>query len=219
MIYNLTAKEQGYLIDQPETGMGYQIVEAQEFGNYAIKRFIILNSTLAIESDNAQTFLKQIFKEGFEKIRAKAQIMSFKNIKVLNKIEAFGLVNDGPANASKGAKDSIEERANGSEIFIRLSAYLNDRRIDRINKCLRPGSFTTTFIDYELCKNNKLDPIARYALPNEENIKWVFYIKPKILNILQRGVVQPANNQLGGGKEIYFKNGTSPSSFIAETKY
>jgi hypothetical protein len=44
---------------------------------------------------------------------------------------------------------------------VRLSALDNDKRIDKLNKCLRPGSFATTKDDYILCKYINDDPAER----------------------------------------------------------
>lgn len=88
-----------------------------------------------------------------------------------------------------------------------------------MNKKLKPGSFTTTEQDYKDCISTMDDPIDRYAIPNDEPIKWSFYIKPKSSNILQRGIVQPAFEHLGGGIEVYFENGTSNDTFLHKKSY
>lgn len=119
----------------------------------------------------------------------------------------------------KGAIDNPVEFANGEEVFVRLSAFDNDRRIDKENRCLRPGSFTTTEADYLVCKYLSDDPIERYALPNNDEIKWAFYIQPVGTDTLQRGTVQPANGKRGGGKEAYFEKGTAKGTFFERTKY
>lgn len=119
----------------------------------------------------------------------------------------------------KGAIDNPAENADGKETFVRLSAFENDRRIDKKNNCLLPGSYTTTEKDYEIGKLIHDDPVERYALPNEDEIKYAFYIRPVKTDTLQRGIVQPANGKKGGGDEIYFENGTAPGTFILQTAY
>ena len=104
-------------------------------------------------------------------------------------------------------------------MFVRLSAYSDDKRIDKTNKCLWPGSYTTTEKDYLKCKFEKDDPIERYALPNDEKIEWAFHIQPKKTDTLQRGNVQTANGKRAGGEEAYFENGTSSGTFIQQTRY
>jgi hypothetical protein len=84
---------------------------------------------------------------------------------------------------------------------------------------LKPGSFTTTFNDYSDCVSTNDEPIDRYALPNDENINWAFYIKPKSIDVLQKGIVQPAFNHEGGGIEAYFENGTSENTYLVKREY
>ena len=116
------------------------------------------------------------------------------------------------ASASEGAEDNPKEYADGKEIFIRLSAYKNDIRIDFTNSRLKSKSYATTYEDYYgyyVNNKNKLDLIDRYALPSDEKIKWAFYILPERGDILQGGTVQPQFGKNGGGIEAYFKDGTS----------
>ncbi len=47
------------------------------------------------------------------------------------------------------------KNANGDELFIRLSAFEDDKRIDKINKCLLRGTFTTTASDAFKCQVGK----------------------------------------------------------------
>ncbi len=120
---------------------------------------------------------------------------------------------------SSGAKEGKKENSNGDELFVRLSAFENDLRIDKKNECLLPGSFTTTASDALKCNKDKDDPIKRYALPNELPIRWAFYIQPNSLDILQRGTVQEAFGKKGEGREVYFEKGTSIRTFIAQTQW
>jgi hypothetical protein len=125
----------------------------------------------------------------------------------------------GRHSGGKGATENPKEFANGSDIYVRISAYEDDKRIDFVKKRLKPGSFTTTLFDYTSCVETNDDPIDRYALPNEETIKWSFYIKPKSFDTLQNGVVQPAFNKDGGGIEAYFENGTSIDTYLFKRVY
>jgi len=118
-----------------------------------------------------------------------------------------------------GAVESPKEYANGKEIFVRVSAYENDRRIDFIKKCLLEGTFTTTHQDYLNCVMYHDDPVDRYALPNDEIIKWAFYILPKTNDMLQRGIVQPAFGHQGGGIEAFFEKGTHDNTYFDKRLY
>ncbi|MDX5479397.1 MAG: hypothetical protein LPJ98_13190, partial [Cyclobacteriaceae bacterium] len=127
--------------------------------------------------------------------------------------------NKGRNSGTNGAIDSPIENASGYESFTRLSAFENDRRIDFENKCLKDGSFTTTYFDYRVCVNFEDDPVDRYALPNDDAIKHAFTIVPEKIDMLQRGVVQPAFGKNGGGIEAYFEKGTSIGTYKGKSKY
>ena len=128
-------------------------------------------------------------------------------------------MNENKSEKEKGAIDNAVENANGKEIFVRLSGFNNDRRVDKINNCLFSSSYTTIMDDYTKCKTSNDDPVERYALPTNNKIKFAFHIQPKKTDTLQEGTVQPANGKRGGGKEAYFANGTSNGTFLKQTPY
>jgi hypothetical protein len=220
MYLTFGSSEESILLQSPETGMGYQVIEATKINSYTRQKFIVLNAELAIEMDNEQNILLgKVFTEGMVDAKSKAIHSELRNIKVLSKPEFRAELSVTKSLQDSGAIDSPEENADGKEIFVRLSAFQNDRRVDKINKSLLPGSYTTTENDYKLCKSTGADPIDRYALPNNMPIQWAFYIVPVATDLLQRGIVQPANGKAGGGKEVYFDKGTSINTFTKETPY
>lgn len=223
MIFKAFSSFSNDLISKPETGMGYQVVEAKKAGRYTKDRFIIYNSELIIELDDKFTdFKKQILNEGFSRVLDKSEYLSLEEPSVISKNQVKEVRflaeskkrDKGRYSGGNGAKDNSKEYADGEEVFVRLSAYENDKRIDFINKKLKPGSYTTTLEDYLACKNNDDDPVDRYALPNDEEIEWAFYIQPKSYDQLQRGIVQPAFGHDGGGIEAYFEDGTSSDTYL-----
>ena len=219
MYYRLKAEQEQSLLRHPETGMGYQIVEATRTGSYTKERFLVLNSTIAIEMDFRQTeFVRKTIGEGIDVIAATANIFNLNIRNILNEREFRNQLNEQDGD-EKGAIENPVENANGTEVFVRLSAFRDDKRVDKTNKCLLPGSYSTTTDDYLKCKAIKDDPVERYALPSDEKIKWAFYIQPKREDTLQRGKVQPANGKRGGGKEVYFGKGTSAGTLLNETEY
>jgi hypothetical protein len=218
MNYRLSETQEYDFLSLPETGMGYQIVEGKKQGSYQIEKFIVLNSEIVVEMNSyAEGHIRYIVNEGISKIKASASQIILSAYSVLSANENKNNVSEQGNN--KGALENSVEYADGEEVFVRLSAFLNDKRVDRENRCLRPGSFTTTEIDYKVCKFYSYDPVERYALPNNDEIKWAFYIKPVKKDTLQRGTVQPANGKSGGGKEAYFANGTLKGTFIKQTEY
>ena len=49
MYFKLSAAQENELLRQPETGMGYQIIEASKAGSYVREKFLVLNSEVVIE--------------------------------------------------------------------------------------------------------------------------------------------------------------------------
>lgn len=220
MYFKLSTSQENNLLNQPETGMGYQIVEASKAGHYTREKFLVLNSEIVIEMNGYQDAnVRKVINEGISSIKAGANYITLNSVAVLNETQIRNAVNESKSEKESGAIDNAVENANGEEIFVRLSAFDNDRRVDKINKCLRTGSFTTTKDDYDKCKTTNDDPVERYALPNNDEIKFAFHIQPEKADSLQRGIVQPANGKRGDGKEAYFANGTAAGTFLKQTAY
>jgi hypothetical protein len=111
---------------------------------------------------------------------------------------------------------SDTERANGTDMFVRLSAYLDDIRIDTKRLRCIPYTFTTTYEEAMKCKRNKrsIDPCDYFGLPNCVEPKWMFLLRPKKGDMLRRGKVMPAFDKNGGGTEVFFANGTSDFTLV-----
>ena len=229
MIYKAQFRDTNQLMGLPESGMGYQLFEAESMATGRPKQYVAYNSELVLDLDAAfGTYRGRVITEGFKNSLSRASTLNITagTIKLLNRssLEQTWLsesVNgkNGRHSGGKGAQDNPKEYANGAEVFVRLSAYEDDRRIDVANRCLKAGSFTTTTVDYETCVRHNDDPVDRYALPNDDKIEWAFYIKPLQRDQLQRGIVQPAFGHAGGGIEAFFENGTSAGTYLRKTKY
>jgi hypothetical protein len=220
MYFRLSAVQENQLLHEPETGMGYQVVQARQQGSYVEEKFLVLNSEIVIEINGYEAdHVRNIINEGINAFKPKAKLITLSSMTLLNENQYRNIVNESKNNKESGATDNPIENANGVEVFVRLSAFDDDKRVDKINKCLRPGSYTTTLQDYTDCKTTNDDPVERYALPNNDKIKWAFHIQPKQTDTLQRGTVQPANDKRGGGKEVYFDKGTATGTFIKQTTY
>ena len=220
MYFKLSASQENYLLNQPETGMGYQVVEAIKTGSYTREKFLVLNSEVVIEMNTyTNDNVRMVINEGTDSIKAKASIITLNSTSVFNEKQFRNLVSESKNEDERGVIENPVVNADGEEIFVRLSAFNNDRRVDKINMCLRPGSYTTTLIDYMSCKTTEDDSVERYALPNNDEVKYAFHIQPKKIDTLQRGKVQPANGKRGGGKEVYFAKGTGVGTFIKQIPY
>jgi hypothetical protein len=237
MIYKLSNETSDYLSDLPETGMGYQVFFAKETVDSNLKPFIVYNAQLAIRFDKSfEKNKKLITKKSYKYFLDNSDTLRFKldSIRLLNKkemVEVLFISNrflsisnnleEGVIryNSDKGAVNSNDKDIEGFEMFVRVSAFENDIRINRMNKSLKPNSYATTYFDYLICVNCNLDPIDRYALPNDLKIEWAFYIQPSTNDKYKEGVVIPNFGRKGGGKEVYFEKGTSDNSLIDIRQY
>src|SRR5437773_1303986 len=85
MIYKLSTEQEIDLLDQPETGMGYQIVEASRAGNYKREKFLILNSEIVIEIDrDKDENVRKVISEGTLSCNASANFITLNSMLVLN---------------------------------------------------------------------------------------------------------------------------------------
>lgn len=220
MIYKVSQNNQDILLSLSESGMGYQLITARFSSEYTSRKLLVLNSEIFIEHDETEwLFFSKIVREGWNEIKATAKVQSLQSIEIKSKREYFNIVAEEYTTSKKGAKDNPVQLANGWMAYVRLSAFYDDKRIDRVNKCLRPGSYTTTIDDYLTCTVNKYDPVDRYAIPNDDPIKWAFNIIPEKGDTYQQGIVQPDFGKKGDGIECYFEKGTSFGSFTSEAEF
>lgn len=93
-----------------------------------------------------------------------------------------------------------------AELFRRFSAYENDNKVSATRGLLK-GTFATTAEDSKHVTTGK-EAIARYALKNKQSANKRFSINPPVSTRLQRGIVEPAHGEAGGGVEVIFVDGT-----------
>ena len=230
MIYEVSEKQSSKLLRLPETGMGFQVVEAEELASDRISTFLVLNSQLAIDVDRDLRQNKRLIAEnGFKTLLRRSDVWDVKTSsirvvpeqairepQVIAEAKSFALRR---SKVDGGATENELEHADGDEKFVRLSAYKDDKRIDFENDCLLPGSYCTSERDYLDCVNTHDDPLDRYALPTDEEIEWAFFIQPNDSDTFRRGIVQPAFGHQGGGEEAYFENGTSDDTYLYRRAY
>lgn len=228
MIYKLFLTTTEYLLSRPETGMGFQVISAKITNESLSYKFVVYNAELILNLDDTfEEYRAHVIKEGYDASIIKANKISIQDIQVFSRkqIDEFRFLLEstkrekGRHSGGNGAISNPKIKANGEDFFTRLSAYENDRRIDFENKCLRPGTYTTTLEDYVTCVKYNDDPVDRYALPNDDKVKWAFFIRPKQGELYQEGVVQPAFGHYGGGIEDYFADGTTKGTYLDKLAY
>jgi hypothetical protein len=210
----LTEAHTRSLLAQPETGMGYQEVEAT-LRNNTVEKGIVYNAELMFEGAESRNVLKLAsYPVVLRTARAAGEeIKSLRVIRLREGLKSLSTTRDASGAVKKNAgpaKDAPVEKTKADEVLKRFSAYPNDRRVAADNSLL-PGSFATTEEDAKNVKTGK-EAVARYALANPEPASYVYTIKPKKDTDIQRGIVEPANGQPGLGVEVIFTSGTTANT-------
>jgi hypothetical protein len=219
-MYDIKTSFKADLAAQPESGMGYQLVEARfekaqrsEFGIAYNGELLVLASEPIIK----------IARESFELtvLRAPSASGEIRSLTVVQKARA-GATLDLRARESLGLKAAAEkvgsgpaseapvEETNAGEAFKRFVAYANDFRL-RADKSWSDGTYATTEDDAKNVKTGS-DAVKRYALPNPAPASYVRTGRPNKGTKIQRGTAQPAFGQPGGGAEVIFPKGTQPNT-------
>jgi hypothetical protein len=210
MFFLNEAQAQSLLL-QPETGLGFQLVEIITRAGRPVAG-VAYNAELVLEGDEPNQPL--LFKSFTKGIPVQASGAPVREVRLLPRDSAaFRALMVGEARAPYATKGVAAGAApvavtQAGEIFVRFSAGAADRRI-RPDGSLVPGSFATTAADAGLVRSGRETPV-RYALPHPGPIRHYFTVWPAALTLLQYGTAQPAYGQPGGGVEVIFTEGTTP---------
>jgi hypothetical protein len=217
-MFKLNETESKDLLAQPETGMGYQIVEATLRDNTK-QRGTAYNAELLFLRNEGQIELR---KNSYRDV-LKSAPSSGNEIRALRVLprEAVSLssrVRDTSSVFKKAtpAKDAPIEKTKTDEVFRRFTAFEDDKR-RRPDGSWRDGTYATTEEDAKNVKTGT-DAVARYALPNILPASNVFTGRPQIDTEIQKGIVAAEFGQPGSGIEVFFRKGTQPSTVTGPTK-
>lgn len=196
------------LAQQPETGMGFQVLLLR--GTYQLTEYaIVLNGSYVPDSvvgfravgEDTPMVAEAEMRSA---LREPAGTVHFR---VLSRPEAVkaGLlarsaIADRPASEAPVGDSDMGER------FLRFSAFPNDVRIVADGSVI-PGTYVTTFEDGMNHVTTGRDAVRRYALPNPDPAVHRYHLMPPRMIPVRRGVVQPAFGQPGGGAEVIFEKG------------
>ena len=196
------------LAQQPETGMGFQVLELQHDPYGTVRHALVLNGMDAREWSRGSLAVREEVEQAADTVlRALEGEVGRTFFRVLSRSEAENVgalesaaVGDGPADGAP-----IEESLPG-ESFLRFSAYANDCRI-LTDGSVTPGTYVTTREDGMTYVKSGMDAVRRYALPSPEPAVHRYQLEPPRLILVRRGTVRPAFGQPGGGVEAIFERG------------
>lgn len=190
------------LRSQPESGMGYQLVEVQLNGRW--ESGVVFNGQYLISGEDVEKCVVGL--KATAALGSSVQINQPIPLRLVAATSPLAASASTPAVMS--ARQATEEQTSDGEGFIRFSAYEDDIRVTA-GRGLAAGTYATTLADAEECLKSGSTPVARYALPNDLPANWAFRITPLAQTPVQRGMAEPANGQPGGGVEVIFPKGTA----------
>lgn len=210
----LNKERQEELLAQPESGMGYQIVDVVTLKGETLRGTVFNAEYLFYPEERVELLARAADPTIRSQMLATKEIGSREEIKELKVVtttaNAPGLVRESDEPQTTGAREAPVESSKMEEEFKRFCAYANDRRVTPTGG-LVPDSYATTAADAKHVKTGS-DAVRRYALPNPMPAVNVFLIRPPAKTPLKRDIAQPAYGQLGGGVEVLFVNGSPPNT-------
>lgn len=207
MPYKLDSEQIRELIAQPETGMGYQYVEAT-MNNPSYLRGVVLNAELFIPENKIEKIMGKNFLT-YSKILEEAERPGYiRKLKVISRGSLrLGETTRFFAKSNRSAaSEATTLGTEANKIFKRFSPYRNDRRVET-DGSLQAGSYATTDTDANNVRTGT-EAALRYALPSDEPAIYVFTIAPPEKTPIRVGIVEPANDKPGGGVEVLFVSGS-----------
>lgn len=208
-MYKLSADQKDILLKKPESGMGYQILEAEV--NYKQITAFVFNAELLVTFEE----LPEINGRAHEDLLTDAQ--SLNQFRLFNVLEAAAGTPPPPAsNAPPAAGGALAPAPQlkcttiAHEGFVRFSAYSSDWRI-KTDGSLEKGTYVTTVGDARFAVSG-LAIAGRYALPNPSPAVYAYTVIPRAGVLYYAGTARPANYQSGGGVEVLFRDGAPAGS-------
>ena len=201
------------MVAKPETGMGYQTVSV----DYRIKSSqngTVYNCELLVLEEKPRAQLTEVAFLKMKQLASSSGAYEIRAIRVLGEKEAVTGYLMESASGKPATEGEPKETEDGA-IFMRFTAYKNDRRITP-NNGLVPGTYATTEADSRHVRTGE-EAVERYALPDPTPAKYRYKIEPLIGTKYREGIVQPNFGHAGGGVEDLFDDGTDDNTVILNT--
>jgi hypothetical protein len=208
------------LTDLPETGMGFQLVEAVIWGTST--PLLVFNSERAIDLSEIDLLPGDdpavILRNGLRVIEvlksdivltmfAAPQPHSFRLLS--SRIAAVPT----PARPAAGAAvrtampSSLVKHVSltSNRVFHRFSAFNPDRRVDPVTESFLAGTYAAPESEVPFVPTGFV-AVGRFALPNNLPASYHYEIEAPARTSVDFGTVAPSFGQAGGGVEAYFAN-------------
>jgi hypothetical protein len=212
---NDTAVEE--LLELPETGMGFQLVEASIWGT--VTPLLVLNGQRAIDLSQAGLVEGDdpaiVLRNGLHIIEAMKGDVTLTMIAAPGP-RSFKLLQGrigpptGPgittgASVAAALPSSLikHDTLKANRLFYRYSAFSPDKRVDPKTGNFLPGTYAAPASEVPFVPTGFI-AVGRFALPNTLPASYRYEIEAPTGTSVDFGTVAPAFGQAGGGVEAYF---------------
>jgi hypothetical protein len=219
-VLQLSGEQIGALLSQPESGMGFQVVEISRPYAREEEVWIAFNAELALAFDDKLEMRRWSEHRSaipVEWLRDQAVEPGrlYQQPRVVVSRAGVGLqaVTYGPSSRVAPAPLSLVKQSvtiAGAQ-YRRFSAFRYDKRVNPHTGDFSPGTYATTVVDEPLSPSG-FAAVGRYALPNVSAASFVHSLTTGVGVVVHSGTVAPAYGQSGGGVEVFFPNGAKNTS-------
>jgi hypothetical protein len=218
LMFNIDDAGQRGLEALPETGMGFQLVEAMVMGD--LKRLLDLSGVeLTVSNDPAIVLRNGIRIVELLKSDVRQTLVmspaphSFKLLSI--RIPTHGLpagaMSSIPVTAASPSSLVKHVKLKAPRAFHRFSAFTPDRRVNPLTGDFLPGTYASPASELPFLPTG-FAVVGRLALPNNLPASHHFEINAAIGTDVDFGTVAPAFGQAGGGVEAFFSKGAMNAS-------
>lgn len=202
----------------PETGMGFQLVEAVIWGKST--PWLVLNSSNAIDLSQADLTPGD---DPATILRNGARIVEAMRLDIVQTLMAapephsFRLLSTRIGNMPTPKSPSpplLAARPSSlvkrvtlpvNRVFHRFSAFNPDRRVNPVTGNFLPGTYAAPESEVGFVPTGFV-AVGRFALPNNLPASYHYEIEAPTSTVVDFGTVAPAFGQAGGGVEAYFSS-------------
>lgn len=220
--WNLSSETQRKLTNLPETGMGFQIVDARVFGQR--RTLLVIGNGLALDPAAGGVEFSMnpsaVFENGVkmmgalndpERLRqfSSPEPSDFRILQTrIPDPSGFAQTPQSQASPPLVTPSSLIKRVvlPSNRIFHRFSAFNPDRRVDPTTGDFLPGTYATPESEVPFLPTG-FAVVGRLALPNNLPASHHYTIEVSAGTVVYFGTVAPAFGQAGGGVEAFFPNG------------
>lgn len=190
MLYKLSSENREELLRLPESGLGFQVITAVNKSVGLWQRLVVFNAEIAIEyNKDLEFYTNTLIGYCYEMLIDSLSVIELTKISLIE--------SDDDQNIEKQISNK-----NKAIPFVRPSIYKIDNRIDKENETLIPGTTVTSIKCFRLIKRYKKNMFNTFVLPQQEEIRNLYYILATEEDVIFKGEFQPLFGNNGGGEKF-----------------